>query len=94
VAALPDEGWTRLSAGEGAEGTRCDDWLWLALADPVEPEWRWLLVRRCTTDPRDVDDAAEGVLLAVQRYGSLPVTLGIGYEISIKELVETITALS
>lgn len=42
-----------------------------------------------------VDDAAEGILLATERYDdSLPVNLGSGYEISIKELVETIARLT
>ena len=42
-----------------------------------------------------VDDAAEGILLATERYDdSLPVNLGSGYEISIKELVETIAQLT
>lgn len=38
-----------------------------------------------------VEDAAEGILLAAERYNqSDPVNLGSSYEISIKELVETI----
>jgi len=38
-----------------------------------------------------VDDAAEGILLASERYNeSEPVNLGAGYEISIKDLVELI----
>ncbi len=42
-----------------------------------------------------VEDAAEAILLATERYNdSLPVNLGSGYSISIKELVETITCLS
>jgi GDP-L-fucose synthase len=42
-----------------------------------------------------VDDAAEGILLAAERYNdSLPVNLGSGHEISIKELVETIARLT
>jgi len=42
-----------------------------------------------------VDDAAEGVLLAAERYNdSLPVNLGSSSEISIKELVETIARLT
>ena len=36
-----------------------------------------------------VEDAAEGILLAAEKYnGSEPVNLGSGYEISIKDLVE------
>jgi SRSO17 transposase len=47
LAALPEEGWTRLSAGDGAKGPRWYDWRWLPLADPLEADWRrWLLVRR------------------------------------------------
>jgi hypothetical protein len=55
LAALPEEGWTRLSAGEGAKGPRWYDWRWVPLADPMEPAWRrWLLVRRSGTDPTDL----------------------------------------
>jgi GDP-L-fucose synthase len=42
-----------------------------------------------------VDDAAEGIVLATERYdGSDPVNLGSSFEISIKELVETIAQLT
>jgi GDP-L-fucose synthase len=42
-----------------------------------------------------VEDAAEGVALAAERYGgSEPVNLGSAFEISIKDLVETITRLT
>jgi GDP-L-fucose synthase len=42
-----------------------------------------------------VEDAAEGILLATERYsGPDPVNLGAGFEISIKELAETIAGLS
>jgi GDP-L-fucose synthase len=42
-----------------------------------------------------VDDAAEGILLAAERYNdSLPVNLGSGSEISIKDLVQTIAHLT
>jgi SRSO17 transposase len=52
LAALPDDGWTRLSAGDGATGRRWDDWRWWPLADPLAPRWRrWLLVRRRVSDP-------------------------------------------
>jgi GDP-L-fucose synthase len=41
-----------------------------------------------------VDDAAEGILLATERYdGSEPVNIGAGREISIKDLVATICRL-
>jgi GDP-L-fucose synthase len=42
-----------------------------------------------------VDDAAEGFVLAAQRYDSSdPVNLGAGFEISIRELTEKIAALT
>jgi SRSO17 transposase len=37
LASLPVEGWTRLSAGDGAKGPRWYDWCWLPSADPLEP---------------------------------------------------------
>jgi SRSO17 transposase len=55
LAALPAEGWTRLSAGDGAKGPRWYDWRWLPLAEPLEPGWRrWLLVRRSISDPTEL----------------------------------------
>ena len=55
LAALPAEGWTRLSAGAGAKGPRWYDWRWLPLAAPLEPGWcRWLLVRRSVSTPQEV----------------------------------------
>jgi hypothetical protein len=52
LATLPEDGWTRLSAGGGAKGPRWYDWQWLPLADPMDPSWRrWLLVRRRASDP-------------------------------------------
>lgn len=42
-----------------------------------------------------VEDAAEGILLAAEHYdGSEPVNLGSGHEISIKDLVHTISRLT
>jgi GDP-L-fucose synthase len=42
-----------------------------------------------------VDDAAEGIVLATERYdGPDPVNLGVGREITIRELVEIITRLT
>jgi GDP-L-fucose synthase len=42
-----------------------------------------------------VEDAAEGILLAAEKYnGPEPVNLGSGYEISIKDLVELIARLT
>jgi SRSO17 transposase len=55
LAALPEEGWTRLSAGDGAKGPRWDDWRWLPLAEPLEPGWcRWLLIRRSVRAPTEL----------------------------------------
>ena len=55
LAGLPIDGWTRLSAGEGAKGPRWDDWRWLPLADPLHPDWRrWLLVRRRVSTPQEL----------------------------------------
>ena len=55
LAALPEDGWTRLSAGAGAQGPRWDDWRWLPLAAPLEPGWRrWLLVRRRGSAPPEL----------------------------------------
>jgi SRSO17 transposase len=55
LAALPEEGWTRLSAGEGTKGPRWYDWHWLSLADPVDPSWRrWVLVRRSVSAPTEL----------------------------------------
>jgi SRSO17 transposase len=54
LAALPKNGWIRLSAGAGTKGPRWYDWLWLPLADPVDSQWRrWLLVRRSVSDPQE-----------------------------------------
>jgi SRSO17 transposase len=55
LAALSEEGWTRLSAGDGAKGPRWYDWRWLPLAEPLEPTWRrWLLIRRSISDSTEV----------------------------------------
>jgi SRSO17 transposase len=55
LASLPAEGWTRLSAGNGAKGPRWYDWCWLPLADPPEPGWRrWLLIRRSLGTPTEL----------------------------------------
>src|SRR5262245_40703518 len=55
LAALVPEGWSRLSAGEGAKGPRWYDWMWLSLAAPGQPAWRrWLLVRRSLSDPTEL----------------------------------------
>jgi SRSO17 transposase len=55
LAALPADGWTRLSAGDGTKGPRWYDWRWLLLVEPQEPGWnRWLLVRRSVSAPHEL----------------------------------------
>jgi SRSO17 transposase len=55
LTSLPAEGWSRLSAGDGAKGPRWYDWRWLPLADPLEPGWhRRLLVRRSLSAPTEL----------------------------------------
>jgi SRSO17 transposase len=55
LAALPEDGWSRLSAGDGTKGPRWYDWRWLPLAAPLEPGWcRWLLVRRRMSEPQEL----------------------------------------
>jgi SRSO17 transposase len=52
LAAWPEDGWSRRSAGDGVKGPRWYDWRWLSLAEPLEPGWcRWLLVRRSVSAP-------------------------------------------
>ena len=69
LAALPEESWTRLSAGDGTKGPRWYDWRWLPLAEPLEPGWRrWLLVRRSLSEPAD--------LTAYVVFAPQPTTLG------------------
>ncbi len=51
----PAAGWERLSAGDGAKGPRCYDWVRLPLAAPLVAGWqRWVLLRRSVTDPTEV----------------------------------------
>jgi SRSO17 transposase len=55
LAKLPTEGWTRLSAGDGAQGPRLYDWFLMPLMDPLIDGWkRWLLVRRRLTETTDL----------------------------------------
>jgi SRSO17 transposase len=54
-AAEEDEGWKRLSAGEGSKGPRLYDWLRLPLNPPMQEGFeRWLLVRRSMEDPEEI----------------------------------------
>jgi len=54
-AALPVDGWERLSAGVGSKGLRWYDWQRWELAGPPQARWkRWLLVRRSIAEPSEV----------------------------------------
>ena len=50
---------------------------------------------KATREFQYVEDAAEGIVLATERYfGTEPVNLGTGFEISIKDLVDKIIKLT
>src|SRR5947209_5674059 len=49
-AALPEDAWTRLSAGHGAKGPRVYDWARIPIRPLSQPDRYWLLVRRRLTD--------------------------------------------
>lgn len=55
LADLPADGWTRLSAGDGAKGPRWYEWLLLPVDRPPQQGWcRRVLVRRHLEDPNEV----------------------------------------
>lgn len=77
LATVPEAGWTRLSAGDGAKGPRWYDWLLVPTADPDQAAWqRWVLVRRNRHDVTDLTayvvfaPAATTLLQMVQVAGS------------------------
>jgi SRSO17 transposase len=50
-----EEGWKRLSAGDGSKGPRLYEWLRLALNPPMQEGFeRWLLIRRSIEDPEEL----------------------------------------
>ena len=52
AARIPQDGWHRLSAGEGAKGPRLYDWAYVASGGDAAPGFRrGLLVRRSIADP-------------------------------------------
>jgi SRSO17 transposase len=52
---LPEEGFRRISAGDGSKGPRLYDWRRLALNPPPQEGFeRWLLVRRAIEDPEEI----------------------------------------
>ena len=55
LADLPADGWTRLSAGDGAKGPRWYEWLLIPVNRPPQRGWRrWVVVRRKLEDPTEV----------------------------------------
>lgn len=55
LAALPAEGWRRISAGSGSKGPRWYHWQRLELNRPRQAGWhRWLLVRRTIGEPHEM----------------------------------------
>jgi len=54
AATVAPEDWARLSAGDGAKGSRLYDWVRVAIRPLRERGWEhWLLVRRSLSDPED-----------------------------------------
>jgi SRSO17 transposase len=54
AAALPDDAWERLSAGDGAKGPRWYDWARVPIRPLSDPDrGYWLLVRRSLADPTE-----------------------------------------
>jgi SRSO17 transposase len=52
---VSEEGFKRLSVGEGSKGPRLYDWLRLPLNPPIQEGFeRWLLVRRSIEDPDEL----------------------------------------
>ena len=65
---LPEEGFKRISVGDGSKGPRLYDWLRLALNPPMQEGFqRWLVVRRSIEDPEELSAytvfAPEGITL-------------------------------
>lgn len=55
LAAVPSDGWQRISAGAGSKGPRWYDWVRVELNAPPQEGWhRWLVIRRSCTDPSEV----------------------------------------
>jgi SRSO17 transposase len=65
---LPEEGFRRISAGEGSKGPRLYEWGRLPLNPPMQEGFqRWLVVRRSIEDPEELSAytvfAPEGITL-------------------------------
>ena len=89
VVALPEAGWTRLSAGHGAKGPRWYDWCWLPLTAPLEPGWcRWLRVRRRISTPTAL---TASVIVAPRATPLEAVVRAAGSRWTVERSVETAT---
>jgi SRSO17 transposase len=58
IAAQPSDQWQRLSAGEGSQGPRWYDWVWVELTFRwLSPGWKqWQLCRRSISHPDELAD--------------------------------------
>lgn len=92
LAALPENGWTRLSAGDGTKGPRWDDWRGRSVAAPREPGWRrWWRVRRRLGTPTELTADVvfardETTLDAVVRVAGTRWTIESGFEAAQREV--------
>ena len=83
---LPEEGFRRVSAGDGSKGPRLYDWSRLALNPPIQEGFeRWLLVRRSIEDPDDlsaytVSAPEDSTLEALARVAGSRWRVEIGFE--------------
>jgi SRSO17 transposase len=83
---LPEEGFRRISAGDGSKGPRLYDWGRLPLNPPMQEGFqRWLVVRRSIEDPEEISAytvfAPEGITLeALARAAGSRWRVEIGFE--------------
>jgi SRSO17 transposase len=55
IVGVPASAWRRLSAGEGSQGPRLYDWVWVRLPRGGSPDMaQWVLARRSLSDPTEV----------------------------------------
>jgi SRSO17 transposase len=55
LAEIPEEGWHRLTVGDGSKGPRVYDWACARLPYWTAAGWaQWLLLRRSVSDPQDL----------------------------------------
>jgi SRSO17 transposase len=83
---LPEEGFRRISVGDGSKGPRHYDWLRLPLNPPMQEGFqRWLLVRRSIEDPQELSAytvfAPEGIMTeALAKAAGMRWRVEIGFE--------------